>query len=42
MSKSSIVTAVVVAALLIGTGIVLEATAPTVVSACSDRACQAK
>ena len=42
MSKLSILSAVIVAVLLVGTGIVLDATAPTVVPACGDRPCQAR
>jgi len=42
MSKLSILSAVIVAALLIGTGVMLNATAPTVATACGDRPCQAK
>ena len=40
MSRLSILSIVIVAALLVGTGMVLNATAPTVVMACSDRPCQ--
>jgi hypothetical protein len=40
MSRLSIISAVIVAALLVGAGIVLHATAPTVVTACRDRPCQ--
>jgi hypothetical protein len=42
LSKLSILSAVIVAALLVGTGIVLTATAPTVGTACRDRPCQAQ
>jgi hypothetical protein len=42
MSRLSILSAVIVAALLVGTGIILDATAPRIFTACSDRACQAK
>jgi hypothetical protein len=42
MSRLSILSAVIIAALLVGAGIVLNATAPTVVMTCRDRPCQAE
>ena len=42
MSRLSILSAVIVAALVVGMGIALNATAPTVVPACRDRPCQAQ
>jgi hypothetical protein len=42
MSKLSILSAVIGAALFVGAGIVLHATAPTVVTACGDRPCPSK
>jgi hypothetical protein len=41
MSRLSIISGVILAALLIGAGIVLNATAPTVAVSCRDRPCQA-